>query len=153
MSSPGALDGDTRTVQACLTVFGARPTPATVEVVDLSSLARLRRSVAGLAACWGGAGVAVFFPVLHLVLVPGLLVTGVVLAVLLGRQSRKVVSVRGVCPRCLSEQAYDTSGRVQRAQLITCPACHTNLTLTTGQTEAAGPLPIEAAAAGPAPVR
>jgi hypothetical protein len=119
----------TSVVSAWLTAFGAERTQARVTLTELSPPARLRRSVGGLLGFWGAAMVAVFFPVIHLILVPTLLVSGVVVAVLLGRQSRKVASVHGICPRCRTEQEFVASGRVQHEQMVDCPGCHANVTL------------------------
>jgi hypothetical protein len=125
--------GDARVVPAHLTAFGAPPTPALITVVDLPGAARLRRAAAGLAACWGAAAVAVFLPILHFVLVPGLTVGGIVAAIVLGRQAQRVTEVRGRCPRCSSEERFEAGGRMQPTRRVDCPRCHTNVTLVAGE--------------------
>jgi hypothetical protein len=126
-------NGHRTVVPARLTAFGASPTPARVTVLDVPAAGRLRRGVAGLAACWGAAAVAVFLPILHFVLVPTLVVGGIVAAVVLGRQARRVIGVRGTCPRCHTESEFQAGGALQAERLIDCPRCHTNVTLVVGE--------------------
>jgi hypothetical protein len=130
-------NGGRRLIPARLSAFGAQPTRALMTVVELSPAARLGRGAMALGACWGLAAVAVFLPILHLILVPTLVGGGMVAAIVLGRQHRRVTDVRGTCPRCLTEQQFEASGRVRRVLLIACPRCHTNVTLLVGE-EAAG---------------
>jgi transposase-like protein len=89
----------------------------------------------GLALCWGIAAVAVFLPILHLVLVPSFVVAGIAVAVALGRQTERVVGIRGPCPRCGSTEQFEAGGKLRRERIVACPRCHTNLTLvvTEGQ--------------------
>ena len=126
-------NGDRRLVPAQLSAFGAVPTRALVTVAELSALARLGRGAMGLVACWGAAAVAVFLPILHLILVPTLVGGGIVAAIVLGREAQRVIDVRGTCPRCLTEQQFEANGRVRRVRLIACPRCHTNVTLRVGE--------------------
>lgn len=121
-----------------LTVFGAPPSPATLGIERLGPGRRAARALGVLAACWAGAAVAVFIPVAHLVLVPALAVAGVVLAALRLRERERLVSVRGVCPRCQREQAFVVSGGMGRSPAVDCPGCLNRLAVT-------------AAAAGPGP--
>ena len=136
--------GGRRLVEARLSAFGAAPTRVLMTVEDLSPLARLRRGALALAVCWGAAAVAVFLPILHLVLVPTLVSGGIVAAIALGRQAQRVTDVRGTCPRCLTEQQFEASGRLRRARIIACPRCHTNVTLRVGDGIAGETAPMEA---------
>jgi hypothetical protein len=141
-----SMTGKTSVVSASLTAFGAQPTEVQVTVVELSPLARFGRSGTGLVGLWGAAAVAIFFPVLHLILVPTLLVGGVVVAVLRARQAQKVASVRGICPRCRTERSFQARGRARRQQIVDCPACHANATLVVDAAPDGGAAPIETAA-------
>jgi endogenous inhibitor of DNA gyrase (YacG/DUF329 family) len=132
-----AEDRERKTILAArLSAFGAPPTPAIVTTEEVSPGARVRRAMTGLAACWLAAGVAVFLPVLHLVLVPTLVVGGIAAAVVLGRQARRVLDVQGTCPRCLKEVAFEAGGHLRPTRLVNCPRCHTNVTLAVGATAA-----------------
>jgi hypothetical protein len=113
-----------------LTIFGAPPTPATLEIEPLGIGRRVTRAAVVLLACWAAAVVAVFIPVAHLVLVPGLAVTGVVLAVLRLRQGERLVAVRGTCPRCQREHTFVVSGSMGRGSTVDCPGCLNRLVVT-----------------------
>jgi len=141
-------NGVQKLVPVRLSAFGAPPTQALMTVAELSPAARFGRGVRGLATGWGAAVVAVFLPILHLVLVPTFAVGGVVAAVVLGRQSRRVMELHGRCPRCLTEQDFEASGRLRRTRLVTCSHCHTNVTLFAGAAPPAEPAPIAANAHG-----
>jgi hypothetical protein len=116
-------------VPASLTAFGAPPTRATAVVVRQGPGRRAARALGALAAFWGGAAVAVFIPVAHFVLVPTLLVAGAVTAVLRLREDARLAAVRGVCPRCGTEQEFESGGRFRREQTLDCPRCHNHLRL------------------------
>src|SRR6185295_312574 len=76
-----------------LTVFGAQP-EAAVATVRCRSLAwRAGRAGLALGIAWLLAFPAIFFPVAHFVLVPGLLIGGVVLAAIRLREDRTLARV------------------------------------------------------------
>jgi hypothetical protein len=119
--------GDSR--RATLSAFGAPPQPADVWVETLGPGRRAGRALVALAACWGLAFPAVFLPVAHFVLVPGLLLAGPVLAALRLREGRRLVEIRGACPRCGVRQQFRPGGRLRPRRTIDCPRCHSDLTL------------------------
>jgi len=137
-------NGGRRIFPARLSAFGAAPTRALMTVEELSPPARFGRAAKALGACWGVAAIAVFLPILHLILVPTLVGGGIVAAIVLGRQTQRVTDVRGACPRCLTEQQFEASGRLRRARIIACPRCHVNVTLLVGDGAAGEAAPIEA---------
>jgi hypothetical protein len=147
MNQSPAGDHAVRVVSAWLKSFGDPPTRASVTLVRLSPLGRLRRALMALALPWAAAGLAIFMPVVHFALVPTLLGTGVVLAILMGREHYKVASVRGTCPRCRREQEFSAGvRRLRNEQVIDCPRCHTNLILLVGAVAEAGAVPAAAPA-------
>jgi hypothetical protein len=118
-----------RDVSATLTVFGAAPTRATVTLASLSVPRRLARGLAMLAICWGAAIVAVFIPVAHLILVPGLAVAGLVAAVLRAREDQQILRIHGACPRCGREEDFVPDGSLRRSLAVTCPGCFNRLSV------------------------
>ena len=70
-----------------------------------------------------------FIPIAHFVLVPTFLLCGIALAVLRLREGRRLVGLRGVCPRCGAEQEFQASGRFDRERDVVCPRCHARLRL------------------------
>jgi hypothetical protein len=125
------MSGDAETVEvpASLTVFGAEPTAVTVTVARQGLGRRVGRAALALAICWPLAVAAVFIPLAHFVLVPGLLVGGVVLAVLKMREEWRIVRVRGACPRCRREQTFEPGGRFATGRTFECPQCLNTLRL------------------------
>jgi hypothetical protein len=111
-------------------VFGAPPRPAEVTVVTDGLGRRVGRALAALGICWALAFPAIFLPVAHFVLVPGLVLAGPVLAVLRLRQARRIAVVHGVCPRCGVEQDFTPGGAARPSRRIDCPRCRNELTLT-----------------------
>lgn len=71
-----------------------------LRVRKFSGRERWLRALGMLGALWGLAVVAVFIPIAHFVLVPGLLLAGPVLAVLRYRAGEVVEGACGECPTC-----------------------------------------------------
>ncbi len=121
---------DTITVPATLTAFGAPPRPVTATIVDQGPGVRLARALAALGLFWGLALVGLFIPVAHFILVPTFLTAGLVAAVLRAREDRRLVQVRGACPRCGVEQEFKAGGRFTSDRRLDCPHCHNTLRLS-----------------------
>jgi hypothetical protein len=118
-------------IVASLTAFGFSPRPATAVVIEQTSAQRTARALGGLGACWGMALGGLFIPVAHLVLVPVFVTAGIVVAVRRAREDRRLLVVRGVCPRCGGAQEFRPGGRFVSGRSFSCPACHGYVTLTT----------------------
>ena len=124
------MTGETVTVAGQLSAFGAEPSTVDALGVRLSLGRRLARAAGVTAIWWAGAGFGVFFPGVHFVLVPSLLVLGVVMGARRLRDVMSVERVRGACPRCGAALDLPLSSRWIRQHLVDCPACHANMTLT-----------------------
>jgi|SRR5215510_1796483 len=127
---------DTIDVPATLAAFGSTSTPATATIVIQTFEQRLARTAAGLGACWGLALAGLFIPVAHFILVPTFTVAGIAVAALRIREDRRLVKVRGVCPRCGAAQEFNGGGRFTAERTLNCPRCHNHLTLTAPADEA-----------------
>jgi hypothetical protein len=121
---------DTIEIPASLAAFGSAPTPATAMVVVQSLEQRLVRTAAGLGICWGLALVGLFIPVAHFILVPTFLMAGIAVAVMRIREDRRLLAVRGACPRCGAMQEFKGGGRFRAERSLDCPRCHNHLTLS-----------------------
>jgi hypothetical protein len=119
-----------RDVAATLTVFGAAPTRATVTLVSLGVGRRLARGLAVLAICWGAAVAAVFIPVAHFVLVPGLAIVGLVGALFRAREGRQILRVHGTCPRCGRVEDFVPEVGLHRSLAVTCPRCFNHISVS-----------------------
>lgn len=114
---------------AQLTAFGHEPRPATATVVEQPPGARFGRVLGGLGMFWGLAAASVFIPVAHFLLVPTFTVAGIVMAVKRAREDRRLVVLRGTCPRCGAVHELRPGGRFVAGRRVDCPSCHGDLTL------------------------
>jgi hypothetical protein len=124
-SRPGDLIG----VPVTLTVFGAAPAAAVATVRHRSLASRVGRAATALGIAWLLAFPAIFFPVAHFVLVPGLVVGGVVLAALRLAEARTLARLQGVCPRCGVALDLTPGGRFRLPRSVQCVHCRNELTL------------------------
>lgn len=118
-------------VPASLTAFGHPSRPALAVIVEQAPGQRVARTLAGLGMFWALALGSVFIPVAHFVLVPTFVVAGIVMAVRRAREDRRLLRVRGACPRCGAVQELRPGGRFVDGRSFDCPKCHGNLTLAT----------------------
>jgi hypothetical protein len=116
-------------LNASLTAFGSMPSRAAVSVARLTPGQRLARGLRGAGAFWAIAGACIFIPGLHFVLVPGFFVIGIVTGVMRVRDTKTVVRVHGVCPRCTFEQDFGVGNRFAPTWRLDCRACHNHLEL------------------------
>jgi hypothetical protein len=63
----------------------------------------MSRALKSLGTCWVAAFVAVFIPLLHFVLVPGLLLAGPIVASVIFKQQSVVLGGTGICPSCQAQ--------------------------------------------------
>lgn len=131
-------DGDTLEVPVTLEVFGARPVRAVAIVRRRSLGSRVGRAGLALGVAWLLALPAIFFPVLHFVLVPGLVVGGVVLAAVRLGEDRTLARVRGGCPRCGTALDLAPGGRFRLPRTVRCVHCRNDLTLRAGDGAGSG---------------
>jgi len=122
--------------QASLTAFGHPPSWVTAVVVEQTRPQRLGRALAGLGMCWALALGGLFIPVAHFILVPTFVVAGIVVAIKRAREDRRLLLLRGACPRCGAAQEFKPGGRFATGRSVDCPKCHGTLTLVTGETSA-----------------
>ena len=123
------FDTEDRVLDGRLTYFQQPPTPARVTVRFHGPLARQRRAWQALGTCWGLMIVAVFIPLAHFVLVPGLLIAGPVMFAVRSKLERTLVSTRGACPACGVEQTFTEHGRLLTPQPLRCGSCRRELKL------------------------
>ncbi|HEY7142145.1 MAG TPA: hypothetical protein VIE44_18785 [Methylomirabilota bacterium] len=122
-------DGTVDEVPVTLAVFGASPAAAVATVRRRSLASRAGRAGRALGIAWLLAFPAIFFPVAHFVLVPGLVVGGVVLAAILLREDRTLVRIRATCPRCGAALDLTPGGRFRIPRAVQCVHCKNELTL------------------------
>jgi hypothetical protein len=109
--------------------FGAPPTTAVVNVAVLSGADRLKSAAMMLGAGLGVALIALPIPIVHFVLVPGGLLTGLVLAGKRLTVSEIFRRVAGRCPFCGTEQEFPVMGRFRLPKNAHCVNCGRSLSL------------------------
>lgn len=125
-------------IPASLTIFGASTTDGAATVVRRTVGRRAARAALTLGVFWVLAAIAVFIPLGHFVLVPGLLLAGAIVAVRQARQPWTLRDVRGRCPRCLREQTFVPAGGSPGRWHADCPGCRNQVTVTATLPPASG---------------
>jgi|RhiMetdeSRZDD1v2_1073273.scaffolds.fasta_scaffold209492_1 hypothetical protein len=120
---------ESTSLPASIEIFGAAPTPVVVQVVRQPLGSRLMRAGFALALALPLAVAAVFIPLAHFVLVPGVLVAGGVIAANRLREEWRLARVLGVCPRCRQTLDVAPGGRFKSGRTFECPHCLNTLTL------------------------
>ncbi len=91
---------------------------------------RIQRALLRLALLWVLAGVSLFIPLVHFVLVPGFLIAGPVVAVLAYRSSQARDRAEGKCPVCGKEVSIKLEAKDEIPKWTYCPACNAALKIT-----------------------
>jgi hypothetical protein len=127
---------EVHSIELPLKGFGAPATPAQVEYYTLSKVDRLKR--AGMILGAGIVAAVIFIPVplVHLIVVPGALVLGFILALVRLQQGEIFRSVAGRCPFCGSEQRFTALGRFRIPKTLNCSSCQRQLVLEEPTSEA-----------------
>jgi len=116
-------------VPALLSAFGYPSSSATAVIIEQTPAQRLGRVLTGLGMFWGLALVGLFIPVAHFFLVPTFGIAGIITAVKRAREDRRLIRLRGACPRCGAAQEFKPGGRFCGERSVNCPKCHGTLTL------------------------
>jgi hypothetical protein len=112
-----------RTIAVKLSFPGETTTEGQAEVRDWSAFERFKRAAIGLSLAWVAAGVAIFLPILHFVLVPSLLLGGPIFAIFRGTEAARLKSLKGACPRCKVDRVFELGVRHLKKRTFTCDGC------------------------------
>ncbi len=113
------------------------PVPGTLAVAALSVSARVVGALKLLALLWLCALAAVFIPILHFVLVPGLLLAGPVFALRRFGRTVQVTARELACPKCKRPVPIEEGATGWPVRLL-CPECSARLALRPGEPPRAG---------------
>ena len=94
---------------------------------------RIRRALGRLTLLWAIAGVSLFIPLAHFVLVPGFLIAGPVVAMMVYRSEQARERTDGRCPVCEEEISIKMEARDEIPKWTYCPACNVALQITDSQ--------------------
>lgn len=108
---------------------GGEGTPVDLRVLHHSRGRRIRRALGGLGLLWLLAAVAVFIPIAHLILVPGLFFGGIGLFIVRWRRRDRFEVFQAKCPTCGSPASFDLEESAELPLRLHCPSCDAALTL------------------------
>ncbi len=94
-----------------------------------SSGDRMSRALKVLGLCWLAAGITLFIPLAHFVLVPGFLIAGPVLAMMKYKVDRENESVSVECPKCGKAVSIKLDAADRLPVYSYCPDCNVSLQL------------------------
>ena len=98
-------------------------TDGTATVLSFDSRERWSRALQGLGLSWLVAAGTAFIPVGHFLLVPGFFLFGIYVFTARLRTGEITVGMRGMCPDCGSDQAFDPGGTWILPRTLTCGEC------------------------------
>ena len=98
-------------------------TSGTVRLKVFSKTERAKKASQAWIICWVCAVAAVFIPLLHFILVPGLLIAGPVVSSFLLQRSEIIEDGTGKCPVC-SQEFKIAAGTAQWPYSDVCGHCH-----------------------------
>ena len=110
--------------------LGSAQTQVTATVEDWDGLARVKRAVGLMCICWAAAGVSIFIPLAHWILVPSLLLSGPILFVLRFTERTTLMELKGDCPKCKAPGKFLAGGRFKSPKSVNCDGCGNLLELT-----------------------
>jgi hypothetical protein len=120
---------ETRSLELPLRGAGAESRTARVEIGILDPADRLKRAGLAFGAGLAVAVIAVPIPIVHLILVPGALLLGIVLGARRLGQGRTFRGGAGACPYCGTQQQFTLLGRFHLPKTVYCSACQRELYL------------------------
>jgi len=120
---------DVRSLELPLRAFGVEPGHARVELGALSQADRLRRAGAMLGIGLAISIIAIPIPLVHLVLVPGGVVLGLLFGLMRLNQREVFRRVEGSCPVCDTRQTFTVMGTFRLPKKLFCASCHRELSL------------------------
>lgn len=110
-------------IPAEIRYIGHAPMPAVALVRHHDRPARTGRAAKAWLGAWGLAIAAVFVPVLHFVLVPGLVIAGPLLGMARLAERATLERVTGACPACDHAVALALKSRLADSVPFRCEAC------------------------------
>ncbi len=91
---------------------------------------RVTRALQRLGFFWLLAGITVFIPIAHFVLVPGFFIAGPVVAYMTYQMNWMRDHVSGACPACNEKVIIKLESKDKLPKWTYCPACNTPLHIT-----------------------
>lgn len=109
-------------------------TRGTLELIEWNEGERKARALKWGALCFGAGVVCVIFPLVHFVLVPGLILFSPFLAMMFYKQASWVKGGEGPCPNC-GQTVKIGAGKPQFPMRDLCTACRSEVRVELSDTE------------------
>ncbi|MGD8569712.1 MAG: hypothetical protein PVJ39_16625 [Gammaproteobacteria bacterium] len=103
---------------------------ATLNITLFDQGDRVKRALKFLGLSWLAAGVALFIPIAHFVLVPGFVLLGIYLAVSASRTSQAMDNAKGECPNCNNAIEIKMESSDTLPKWTYCPSCNESIQIT-----------------------
>lgn len=105
------------------------PTKGQVSIITWSPQERSKRALKLLGLCWGIGLFCVILPLVHFVLVPGMVIAGIIGFLHMSKQTTLVLGGVGVCPECQKEfKVAKAADHFPMAE--TCESCNSSVSLS-----------------------
>lgn len=114
--------------------FEKRTRHGSLNVTLYSAADRVKRALVALVICWVCAGITVFIPLAHFILVPGFFIAGLVLAFSRFQQAEAKESASGICPHCDKEISIKMETNDNLPKWVYCPLCDKPMELSESTT-------------------
>ena len=108
---------------------GLKPADGVLHYTVYDKSDRTKRALAALGLCWAAAGVTVFIPIAHFILVPGFFIAGPILAGVRYKQAEAKEKVEGTCPKCEGQISVSLEANDTLPKWTYCPSCDASIQL------------------------
>ena len=108
---------------------GDKTTDATLDIILFDQGDRVKRALKFLILSWLAAGITLFIPLAHFVLVPGFFLLGIYLAFSASKTLQAMDSAKGSCPVCSESITIKLEPKDTLPKWTYCPTCNNSLQL------------------------
>ena len=105
----------------------ATSTNATLYSTHYSQGECVKRALTRFGICWAAAGVTLFIPLAHFILVPGFLIAGPVVGYLTYKADKIPERADGPCPNCKKDISIKMETKDRIPKWTYCPDCNASL--------------------------
>jgi len=109
---------------------GDKTTDAALKITLFDKSDRLKRALKFLALSWLAAGITLFIPLAHFVLVPSFFLLGIYLAFSASKTHQAMDNASGSCPACKEAITIKLEPKDSLPKWTYCPSCNNSLQLT-----------------------
>ena len=119
-----------REISVSLALIGEQSTTGKATLIDRPIVSRVGRGAIVLLGLWFVAGLCIFIPLAHFVLVPSFAIAGIAMFVVRVLDDTSLVQAEGVCPRCHVQRTFEGAGRYRPGRTVHCAGCGSQIAVT-----------------------